>query len=84
MDYDLILKHNFPNAEWSLNNNDYDQLIWLLDSEKPTKQELDDLWEVTLDKIETEKQAKAEAKATAQAKLAALGLTVEDLKALGL
>jgi hypothetical protein len=29
-------------------------------------------------------EAKAEAKATAQAKLAALGLTVEDLTALGL
>ena len=29
-------------------------------------------------------KAKAEAKATAQAKLAALGLTVEDLQALGL
>jgi hypothetical protein len=31
-----------------------------------------------------EVQAKAQAKATAQAKLAALGLTVEDLTALGL
>jgi hypothetical protein len=31
-----------------------------------------------------EAEAKAEAKATAQAKLAALGLTVEDLQALGL
>ena len=33
---------------------------------------------------ETEKSAKATAKAAAQAKLAALGLTVEDLQALGL
>ena len=31
-----------------------------------------------------ETQAKADAKATAQSKLAALGLTVEDLQALGL
>jgi hypothetical protein len=31
-----------------------------------------------------EAEAKTQAKATAQAKLAALGLTVEDLKALGL
>jgi hypothetical protein len=35
-------------------------------------------------RIEAEIQAKAEAKAAAQAKLAALGLTVEDLQALGL
>ncbi len=33
---------------------------------------------------QAEAEAKAEAKATAQAKLAALGLTVEDLTALGL
>jgi len=34
--------------------------------------------------IKAEAEAKAEAKITAQAKLAALGLTVEDLQALGL
>jgi hypothetical protein len=33
---------------------------------------------------QAESEAKAEAKITAQAKLAALGLTVEDLQALGL
>lgn len=33
---------------------------------------------------QAEIEAKAQAKATAQAKLAALGLTVEDLQALGL
>jgi peptidoglycan hydrolase CwlO-like protein len=35
-------------------------------------------------KQEAEAEAKAQAKAAAQAKLAALGLTVEDLQALGL
>ena len=34
--------------------------------------------------IQAEAQAKAQAKVAAQAKLAALGLTVEDLSALGL
>ena len=36
------------------------------------------------DKLKAEAEAKATAKAAAQAKLAALGLTVEDLQALGL
>jgi hypothetical protein len=36
------------------------------------------------EKLLTEAETKAEAKAAAQAKLAALGLTVEDLTALGL
>jgi hypothetical protein len=37
-----------------------------------------------IDAIKSAEQGKAEAKAIAQAKLAALGLTVEDLQALGL
>jgi len=37
-----------------------------------------------IDARKAEAEAKAEAKASAQAKLAALGLTVEDLQALGL
>ena len=55
-----------------------------------TQQELADykiLSSINLAKAETEAQAKAEAdaaKAAAQAKLAALGLTTDDLKALGL
>lgn len=36
------------------------------------------------DRLRIEKELKSEAKAEAQAKLAALGLTVEDLQALGL
>ena len=44
-------------------------------------------YEIDVAEAETRKaeaEAKAEAKAAAQAKLAALGLTVEDLQALGL
>jgi len=48
---------------------------FLIDKQKS----LDDLA-----RIEAEKNAKLQAKAAAQAKLAALGLTVEDLTALGL
>jgi len=48
---------------------------FLIDKQKS----LDDLA-----RIEAEKNAKLAAKAAAQAKLAALGLTVEDLTALGL
>jgi hypothetical protein len=40
--------------------------------------------EVEVAKIDAEAQARAQAKAAAQSKLAALGLTTDDLKALGL
>ena len=45
------------------------------------------VYQLTIDEKttrETETEAKAQAKVAAQAKLAALGLTVEDLQALGL
>ena len=64
---------------------------------KPLAQIDDEVREMTDDEFEiyqktkaenlarkTEEEEKAEAKAAAQAKLAALGLTVEDLQALGL
>jgi hypothetical protein len=46
------------------------------------EQHLKDVEQFEIKKAEAE--AKAQAKATAEAKLAALGLTTEDLKALGL
>jgi hypothetical protein len=58
--------------------------LWELDTPQPTEKELIEaaaLWVQT----EADKQAKAEAdKAAAEAKLQALGLTADDLKALGL
>ena len=44
IDYATILAHNYPTAQWSLSNNDYDTLIWHDDTSKPTQQELDDAW----------------------------------------
>jgi hypothetical protein len=83
IDYTLILRKRYE-AEWTLNGDDYDNLVWLSDTPKPTKKELDDQWESVLAEIEAQKQAKIAAKEAAQAKLAALGLTLDDLKALGL
>jgi hypothetical protein len=74
-----------PNAEFSFSNNDYSTIKWdILQGDAPTQAEIDDAIEqVKAD----EAQAiidQAEAKATAEAKLAALGLTTDDLRALGL
>ena len=83
IDYTLILRKRYA-AEWVLNGDDYENLVWFSDTPKPTKKELDALWQSVLDQVEEEKQAKIIAKEAAQAKLAALGLTLDDLKALGL
>ena len=78
MDIANILTIKYPGAIWTLNGNLYDGLEWLDKSPKPTEKELESLWievqELTL--------AKADAKASAHAKLAALGLTEEEIAAL--
>lgn len=84
IDYSLILSTKFAGEEWTLEGDDYEGLTWLSSTQKPTKKELDDLWPIVETEIEEQKQAKAQAKAAAEAKLEALGLTPEELKALGL
>ena len=71
-----------PNALWSLMDDD---LQWF-DKEqiKPTDDEIAAGWIAYQEAEKAKIKAQAANKAAAQAKLAALGLTVEDLKALGL
>jgi hypothetical protein len=72
-----------PNTEWAITDNDYDTILWIK-GEQITKAQFEagfaqyDAW-----KAEQDSKAAAD-KASAQAKLAALGLTADDLKALGL
>jgi hypothetical protein len=82
INYSLILSKNYIGKSWLLNNDDYSTLQWLNDSPKPTQAELDALWESTQAQIETEKAQAESIKASALAKLAALGLTQDEVKAL--
>jgi hypothetical protein len=78
-----VLSMLIPTGGWYVAGNDYEG-IQFLDCEPITKAEYEagfaqyDIWKAEQD------NAKAQAKASAQAKLAALGLTLEDLTALGL
>jgi len=79
MDIATVLTRKFPNTEWNLVDNDYAKLEWLSDSPKPTKKALEALWPDVQAEIAAEAQAKIDAKASAVAKLQALGLTVEEV-----
>jgi len=79
------IRHLKPNAQFSFIDENYSTIKWdVLEGKAPTQVEID----AAIEQVKAnEAQAiidKAEAKANAQAKLAALGLTVEDLTALGL
>ena len=74
-----------PTAEFSFTNEDYATIKWdVLEGTAPTKTQIDAAIEQV--KIEESEAAAATlaAKEAAQAKLTALGLTTDDLKALGL
>jgi hypothetical protein len=43
-DYVAVLQWAYPGSEWSIQDNDYDTLLWYSDTSKPTKVELDALW----------------------------------------
>ena len=74
-----------PTAEFSFVDADYSTIKWdVLEGDAPSLAEI----EKTIDSIKKE-EAEAEAvaaskKAAAESKLLALGLTIEDIKALGL
>jgi len=78
-----VLSMLLPNGGWYISGDDY-KGIQFLECEPITKAQYEagfaqyDAWRAEQD------ADKATAKAAAQAKLAALGLTVEDLQALGL
>lgn len=44
MNIAAVLNHIRPGEEWALSDNDYDKLIWLSDTKKPTKAELEAAW----------------------------------------
>jgi len=82
IDYATILTLKYEGSEWVLNGDDYDGLTWLSDTEKPSKETLDDLWETVKSELLAEKESKIAAKQSAIAKLAALGLTEDEAKAI--
>jgi len=43
-DYTAVLLAVRPDAEWALDGDGYDGLVWLDDSPKPTRKTLDDAW----------------------------------------
>jgi len=45
--YDKILQLHYPGAEWSLNGSSYSGLTWIRPGTKPTRAELDALWDAT-------------------------------------
>jgi hypothetical protein len=80
MDIANILTIKYGNYEWTLNGDSYSELTWLSNTPKPTEKQLQDLWPEVEAEMNTQAQAKIDAKASAIAKLEALGLTATEVE----
>jgi hypothetical protein len=79
-----VLEMLIPTGGWVIYGDDFNSIIYDKSVAPITKKQFDDGF-AKVAAFKAEQEAKAEAaKVDAQAKLAALGLTADDLKALGL
>ena len=83
IDYSLILSTHYLGKKWVFKDYDYAGLEWFDESPKPTQEELDALWESTQAKVIADQQAAIATKESAIAKLTAIGLTADEIAALG-
>jgi hypothetical protein len=79
-----VLRMLCPNSEYISIDGVYENIDWCGKKAPITKKQFQDGFAQYEAFKAQQDSAQVEAKATAQAKLAALGLTVEDLQALGL
>ena len=80
-DYAAVLSENYPDSQWTLNGDDYDGLTWLSDTPRPSQADLDAAWPAVQQAQADAVAAKEAAKQSAIDKLAALGLTVDEISA---
>lgn len=80
-DYAAVLTANYAGAQWAINANDYDTLEWYDDTPKPSQAELDAAWPAVQQAEADAVAAKETARQSAISKLAALGLTVDEISA---
>lgn len=82
MDIAIALSYLRPGEEWVLDGNDYENLVWVSDTKKPTLKQIEAVYDAALAEREAAEEAKLAAKESARTKLAALGLTEEEVLAL--
>jgi hypothetical protein len=81
---DVALYSLRPNAIWSLHGFEYSGLEWRDNTQtKPTEEEINVEIEKIINEEDAKEKAEAEAKQSALDKLTKLGLTINEIAALG-
>ena len=79
-DYSVVLSENYPGSQWTLDGDTYEGLTWLSDTPKPSQAELDAAWPAVQQAQADAVAAKEAARQSAIDKLAALGLSVDEIR----
>jgi hypothetical protein len=77
IDYAEVLVRRHRGRNWSINANDYNQLVMLDGADKPSKASLDDAWPDVQLEISQERADKLSAR---EALLVRLGVTADEAK----
>jgi hypothetical protein len=77
-----VLFHRYAGKAWCYNGDGYEGVHWSDSMKKPTEKELLEQFDDVMAEIEAEKLARQNASESARAKLAALGLTEAEVKAI--
>jgi hypothetical protein len=71
----FTLAHSHPDAEWTLDGDDYSGLTWISDTPKPTEQELIDAYPLAVKAVAVTEKARLKALSDAKAFALSLGFT---------
>ena len=74
-DIAFTLMHSHPNAEWTLDGDDYAGLTWISDTPKPTEQEIADAYPVAVKALAAKEKAQLKAISDARDFALSLGFT---------
>jgi len=74
-DISLTVRHSHPDAEWTLDGDDYSGLTWLSDTPKPTEQELIDAYPLAVAAREATEADRVATITAARDHAASLGFT---------
>jgi hypothetical protein len=77
-DYSAVLRVAYKDAAWAIDGAKYEGIIWLDDAPMPSREQMDALWP----DVQSQMAAAVDARASALAKLQALGLTEAEALAL--
>ena len=75
MNIALTLAHSHPDAEWTLDGDDYTGLTWLSDTPKPTEQEITDAYPLAVKAVAEKEKARVKALSDARDFALSLGFT---------